>query len=227
MLFILWLIVVECPLLVLWSSFYSTILGFLACHDSLLLLFYILKPMLCQQHWWLVLSLFFHFILLLRFVSQKFLANFPLLGYLDEASSNTFPKSRLTILLPKLLKRLFKAFLAVSPFVSFLQIGRFLLDMLKDSHLPSFLVPLLTFPEVLGSLHQVLIPKPPPVPKAFLLSYGWLMGHDFLRSLCPRACLLKLSTSQLVLSCTSRRSPHGSGSSKVSWSSPFLLLRLP
>ena len=151
--------------------------------------------MLCHQHWWLVIFLFLHCIFLLWFISQKFPTDLPLLGDPDEASSNTFPKSRLPIFLLKPLKRLFRAFLAASPFVTFLQIGRFFLDKLKGSHPDSFLVPFPTFPEVPGSLHQVSIPQPPFVTKTFLLNCGRLIGYDFLRSLYPCACLLEMSKS--------------------------------
>ena len=52
----------------------------LAWPRSLFLLLWVPEPMLCQQHWWLVLSQFSHYILLLRFPSKKFQAGLSHLG---------------------------------------------------------------------------------------------------------------------------------------------------
>ena len=49
------------------------------------------------------------------------------------------------------------------------------------------------------------------------------MGHEFLRYLCPWACLLELSKSQEFFPALLKNPLPSSGSCKVSWSNPFLL----
>ena len=70
------------------------------------------------------------------------------------------------------------------------------------------MVHLAALPKVPGFPSLVLVPKSLSVSKTF---FFWgcrrLMGHVFLRSLCPWACFSELSISQLILSYTSRGSP--------------------
>ena len=97
--------------------------------------------MLCQQHWWLVSSLFSHSFPLLKFLLQKPLADFPVLGGSKWLIFNlSFPKTfRYHFSDP-----LFGCF----TLCHFLQMGKFPSIRLKDTQPPSFKVHLPGFPEL-------------------------------------------------------------------------------
>ena len=75
-----WFTVVECPFTVGCFPFYSVILRFRGTTDSLPLLPWVPEPLLCQQLWWLVPSLFLIVFFFLCFFPQKPLAAFPFWG---------------------------------------------------------------------------------------------------------------------------------------------------
>ena len=98
--------------------------------------------MLCQQHWWLVPSIFSHYFPFWGSPPQKSLVDLPLWGGL---------KGWLSMLLfPKLLNTTFQAhFFGSFTFVFFSKWADSFLIKLKDPQPPSFMVHLLTLPKVL------------------------------------------------------------------------------
>ena len=70
-LFWLWLVIAMWFLLMASPPFIIPSKGFWCTTDSLHLLPWVLGPMLCQQHWWLVSSLFSYYVFILRFSSKK------------------------------------------------------------------------------------------------------------------------------------------------------------
>ena len=122
-------------------SFYSAIIGFLVYHYFPPFAVMGTRTNVVLQHWWLVPSLFSHYFLFLRFLLQKPLAKFPILGGSKGVTSNlSFPKTSRY----HFLDQLFGCF----TFCHFLQIGRFLSIKLKDPQPPSFMVHLRRFLEV-------------------------------------------------------------------------------
>ena len=97
--------------------------------------------MLCQQHWWLVPSLFSHYFPLLRFLLQKPLADSLVLGGSKGLTSN--------LLFPKTFRYHFSdPLFGCFTFCHFFQIGKFSFIRIKDPQPPPFMVHLLGFPEL-------------------------------------------------------------------------------
>ena len=171
--------VAQCLFTVGWFPFYSVILGFRGTIDSPPLLPWVPEPMLCQQFWWLVPSLF-----LIIFSFCCFFPKSLLLTFHSRVSLESWP----LISLPS--RRLHLTFLDSTffPFVIFLEWANSISARLKvfPSYFPSWFF-------FLGSsryqpfVHELLVPK---LSNSFL--HHWVADKDVsvLRSLCFWALLL-------------------------------------
>ena len=145
--------------------------------------------MLCQQHWWLVSSLFSHYFPILRFFLQKPLADFPVLGgpkglTFDFSFSNT---SRFHLFKPTFWLLSFLSFF-LNGLIPFYQTERFSTTFL---HGPSFWVPRGTRPLFMSCWFPSLL---------FLFCIiGCLMGHIWPRSLCFWECSLSCLSLNLAM----------------------------